>query len=109
MLRLASWIVVVGLFAGAECQAQSGLAAPAYGNAPRLWSSPQARIGPATSIDLKEATLGQVVDALTSSSSSAEGVKPINVLISGQLREIPVGTIKLNNVYPVPRWKGSAS
>lgn len=95
MLRLASWIVVVGLFAGAECRAQFG-------------PPPVSRqeLGQPTSIDLKESTLGQVVDALTSSGSSAEGVKPINVLISDQLREIPVGTIKLNNVYPRAALEG---
>ena len=103
MLRLASWIVVVGLFAGAECGAQDPFAPPPVSN--RAAPSRQ-ELGQPTSIDLKESTLGQVVEALTSSNSSAEGVKPINVLISDQLREIPVGTIKLNNVYPRAALEG---
>jgi hypothetical protein len=105
MLRLASWIVVAGLFTGAECRAQVVYAPPpvSYGVAPT-----RQELGQPTSIDLKEATLGQVVDALTSSGSPTdkEGVKPINVLISDQLREIPVGTIKLNNVYPRAALEG---
>lgn len=105
MLRLASWIVVLGLFTGAECRAQVVYAPPpvSYGVAPT-----RQELGQPTSIDLKKATLGQVVDALTSSGSPTdkEGVKPINVLISDQLREIPVGTIKLNNVYPRAALEG---
>lgn len=109
MLRLASWIVVAGLFAGVECRAQDS--ARFFGREPtehRVFAKQEQELGQPTSIDLKEATLGQVVDALTSSGSPTEkeAVKPINVLISDQLREIPVGTIKLNNVYPRAALEG---
>ncbi len=109
MLRLTSWIVVAGLIAGVECRAQDS--SSFFGRElteRRVVAKQVQELGQPISIDLKEATLGQVVDALTSSGSPTEkeGVKPINVLISDQLREIPVGTIKLNNVYPRAALEG---
>lgn len=108
MLRLASWIVVAGLVGGAACSAQDAYDAQLHPRNGALVRSRGPELGVPTSVDLKDATLGQVVDALTALEPSVanEGVQPINVLISDQLRSVPVGTIKLNNVYPRAALEG---
>lgn len=86
------------------CMAQFGGGPGGYGG---MAGWPIER-GVPTSIDLKDATLGQVVDALTTAkgATAEDNGNAVNVLISKELREIPVGTIKLNNVYPRAALEG---